>query len=312
VGGIVAITNPNAKKNRRAPDRKQRLEEALGDAGVVFETPMPDDLTPLMEKVLEIDPEIIAVCGGDGTLHLTLTALIRAYGGAFPPKFVILRGGTMNGTATACGVFLPAEMMLKKVAGKFVKGEPFVEVERKTVKLNDWYGFLFGMGAAANFIDIYLNEGTLDGRARAAQVTLQIIAAVFNRKSKFAQRAFKKLEAEVVVDDEPLPLKEYLAVLGGTLRYLTAGLRTLYRAYESNEHFHLIATNISVLTALKNIRRVYIGRPLKADPNLHFDMLARKLEVTPCEPSPLLIDGELYRIENLLVTLGPRIKIITG
>ena len=202
--------------------------------------------------------------------------------------------------------------VLKKVAGKFVKGEPFVEVERKTIRLNDWYGFLFGMGTAANIVDIYLNEGTLDGRARAAQVTLQAIAAVFNRKSRFAQRAFKKLEADVVADGKPLPLEEYILILGGTLRYLTAGLRTLYRAYESKEHFHLIASNISVLTALKNIRRLYIGRPFKADPNLHFDMLVKRLEVRPREPSPLLIDGEIYRVDDLLVTLGPRLTIITG
>lgn len=311
MGGIVAITNPNAKKNRRVKDRKQRLERVLGDRGVVFETRIPEEVESLTKEVLKINPEIIAVCGGDGTMHLTLSALINAYNGTFPPKFVILRGGTMNVCATSTMTFLPAEMMLKRVAEKYNNGEPFSEVERNTVKLNGWYGFLFGLGFTANIVKEY-HRDAMANRARAWQVTFQAIASVFNRNTEFAQRVFKKLKAELIVDDKPLPINEFLAVLGGTLRYISIGFRTLYRAYESNEHFHLLASNVSLFTGLKNIRRIFLGRPLKADPSVHFDLLAKKLEVKPEEPMPLLIDGEIYQVDHLLVNMGPRIKIING
>jgi len=311
MGGIVAITNPNAKKNRKVTDRRKRLARALGDSGVVFETKIPEDVGPLMDEVLKIDPEIIAVCGGDGTMHLTLSALINAYKGTFPPKFVILRGGTMNVCATATMTFLPAEMMLRRVADKYRNGQPYSEVERKTLKMNDWHGFLFGLGTSSHLVWEYHKE-SMAGRTRALKVTAQAIGAVFNSKGELAKRLFKRLNGEVLVDDEPLPIREFLGVLGGTLRYVSIGFRPLYRAYESDEHFHLFASNISPLVALKNIRRLFLGRPLKADPKIHFDFLAKKLEVRPDGFTPLIIDGEIYQIDHLLVTMGPRIKIING
>ena len=49
-------------------------------------------------------PAIIAVHGGDGTLHRTITALGRAFGDDPIPPIAILCGGTMNVVATSLGI----------------------------------------------------------------------------------------------------------------------------------------------------------------------------------------------------------------
>ncbi len=311
MGGIVAITNPNAKKNRKVPDRKQRLERALGDAGVVFETPMPSDLTPLMERVLEIDPEIIAVCGGDGTMHLTLTALIHAYGGTFPPKLVVLRAGTVNTVARALGVRLPPERMLARVVESYRNGEPLAVVERKTIELNGMYGFLFGVGMPGEFNDLY-NRSKVRGPIGVASAVLSTIVAMPIPWSRTHKKLFGKVRGRFIADDVELFIKKAYGVVGGTLEYMGPGFKLLYRANESDEHFQVMISRISAFTALRNARRPFVGKPLKTPPHVHYDLLVKKLEIVPDEPVAITIDGEVYRAAHVLVKLGPKVKVVVG
>jgi len=94
VGQIVVINNPNAKLNRKLIDRFDRLSKVLDGRGQIYQTRVPEEIQPIADKLAREDIEILAVCGGDGTLHHTLTAFIKAYGGTFPPILLPLKGGT--------------------------------------------------------------------------------------------------------------------------------------------------------------------------------------------------------------------------
>ena len=55
MGKIVVLTNPNAKKNKKDPDKKGKLEEVLGENGLVIETKVPEDIQPVADRLFGED-----------------------------------------------------------------------------------------------------------------------------------------------------------------------------------------------------------------------------------------------------------------
>ncbi len=49
---IGVITNPNSKKNRRKPDRASKLQNIVGDLGVVHQTSDTDAIKPVIRQFL--------------------------------------------------------------------------------------------------------------------------------------------------------------------------------------------------------------------------------------------------------------------
>jgi len=130
--GIGIVTNPNSRRNLRYPDQVQRLGYILGD-GKESEhalTQHPDDIVQVAERFRDHGIEILALNGGDGTNHVTLSAFIDVYGDEPLPKIAFLRGGTMNTIANAVGVRgLPGSILLN-IAEKYHLGQPFEISER--------------------------------------------------------------------------------------------------------------------------------------------------------------------------------------
>src|SRR5215471_13326780 len=104
VPGIGLITNPRSRVNLRDPGRPRRLSYLIGSHGQAEATRTLDDLYRVCEEFRKERIDVLGISGGDGTLHHTLTAMIRTYGSdqSLPP-IAILRGGTMNTIARSFG-----------------------------------------------------------------------------------------------------------------------------------------------------------------------------------------------------------------
>jgi diacylglycerol kinase family enzyme len=96
VSGIGVVFNPKSRHNVRDPRAASRLARTLGDSGVVREARSIDELYRIAEDFRRDDIDVLAISGGDGTNHVTLTGFIDVYGGATMPQVALLRGGTMN------------------------------------------------------------------------------------------------------------------------------------------------------------------------------------------------------------------------
>src|SRR5580704_11501498 len=104
VSGIGVVLNPKSRRNLRDPHAASRLARALGDHGVVREARTIDELYRIAEDFRRVDIDVLAISGGDGTNHVTLTGFIDVYGGATMPQVALLRGGTMNTVANSVGM----------------------------------------------------------------------------------------------------------------------------------------------------------------------------------------------------------------
>src|SRR5215470_977396 len=103
--GIGVITNPRSRANLRDPSKARKLGYLIGSHGSAQATKSLDDLYRVCEEFKKERIDVLGISGGDGTLHHTLTAMIRTYGDelALPPV-AILRGGTMNTIARSFGI----------------------------------------------------------------------------------------------------------------------------------------------------------------------------------------------------------------
>ena len=141
---IVVFVNPGSRANRRDPSRARGFASILGRTGQILFPASSDALAAEALQVAQAQPSLIGVHGGDGTLHWTITALLRAYGERPLPPLAILPGGTMNVVASSLGIHTQPEALLEQLAAGEKAARPPAVIARRCIKVQDEYGFVFG------------------------------------------------------------------------------------------------------------------------------------------------------------------------
>src|SRR5262249_25387360 len=111
----------------------------------------------------------LAINGGDGTLHLVLSAFARSYADRPLPDILPLRGGTMNTIADALGIRESTSAGLRRLLDKRRQGVAARCEERELLRVGDHLAFLFGTGALAGYLRLYYETGR-PGTVSAATV----------------------------------------------------------------------------------------------------------------------------------------------
>jgi hypothetical protein len=179
-----------------------QFQALLGADGRVF---APKTLEELGDEALALradPPSVIAVHGGDGTLHRTVAALGLAFGETPIPPLAILGGGTMNVVSSSLGIRQPAAPFLSAIVGAMRANRPLETVRRRCLRIGDTLGFIFGNGLMANFLGEYYGTGEY-GPARATWLLLRAIGSALI-DGPFIHKLFKRFEGTVEVDGQPL------------------------------------------------------------------------------------------------------------
>src|SRR5262245_26600804 len=104
----------------------RELAYLLGSRGSAEATRSIDDLYRAAEEFKAADIDVLGINGGDGTIHVTLTAFLQVYGGAAFPKVALLRGGTLNTVARGLGIFGDSQDLLYDVTDRYRRGVDLV------------------------------------------------------------------------------------------------------------------------------------------------------------------------------------------
>lgn len=158
--GIGIVTNPHSKLNKRNPERHKVLGYILGQRGQLAVTNSIAELESVAAEFKARDVEILAINGGDGTISRTLTAFIRCYGKEPLPKIAILGGGTINVLRTNLGIHGTPEDVLFRLVEQHSAGVDFQVKGVRTIEVDGTYGFMFGDGIVANFLDLFYRNKT--------------------------------------------------------------------------------------------------------------------------------------------------------
>jgi diacylglycerol kinase (ATP) len=305
---IVVFVNPLSRANRRNPRLAARLAEAVGDAGRMIAVSSLEALDAEARALAAAPPAIIAVHGGDGTLHKTLTALIRAFGERPLPPLAILGGGTMNVVSSSLGIRVRAIPFLRRLAAGQRAGRAVLTIPRRCIQVGDHFGFVFGNGLLANFlVEYYGGEGYGPARALWLMTRLFFSALV---GGPFVRRVFRRFRGRVLVDGTPLKFPDLMAIGAGTVREVGLGFKLYHRADDDPHRFAVLAIHAGARALVPDLLAVRTGRGIS--PARAFSAVASVLDIEPIDAgAPYTIDGDLYRAEGpLRIAVGPEVAIV--
>jgi diacylglycerol kinase (ATP) len=301
---LAIIANPRSGANRRRPRRLKRLAAQLDGRGTLL---CPDGLDALAQVATQLarqSPEVIGICGGDGTIHQVMTALLAAYGAARPlPMIALLKGGTMNTIARNVGVRAGAERMLRRV----LSGPPLPTTTRTLMITDeDRAGFIFGNAGIAHFLEAYYDGGA--GPVTALVVLARCIASALVG-GPYAAEMFRHCQMDLVIDGEPVSANQFTTLGAATVADLGFGFRPFYAAPTTPGHIQLIgigSTPFRFATAVPTIR---LARPIRRDDVI--DHLAKTIALTFRAPLSYTIDGDLYPPrQSIVLRAGPSVQFV--
>ena len=306
----MVFVNPRSRANRRDPRLADRFARTLGEAGRVIAPVSLDDLMTQARQLAEHPPEVIGIHGGDGTLHRTVAALIQAFGDRPLPPIAILAGGTMNVVARSLGLRAKPERLLAKLVKDKAAGRPPELIVKRCLKVGDSFGFVFGNGLMANFLEEYYAKGGY-GASRAVWIlTRTLLSALV--WGGYARRIFRRFRGRVLVGDQALPWKALTGVCAATVREVGLGFKLNHRADEDPDRFSVLAIHAGPVTLAQDL--VPVHRGLGVNPRRAWSAVADRLVIEPEESEiSYTIDGDLYRASAPIeIALGPVLRFVKG
>ncbi len=312
MAGIGVIINPHAKANRRAPGaREQRMTKIVGAFGWVRVTPTLDSIDDVAREFRDREIDILAICGGDGSDHCTLTAFHRVYDGRKLPLLMPLRAGTINYVADATGGRRGSpEQGLARVVRDYRRGNTHVTTERDVLRVNgSEVGFLLSFGTAVNYLRAYYALER-QGPGPAAKLLGRLIASAL-AGTHISQAVFQAVEADIECDDEVLPFRQFTFFFAGTIEQIALGFRPTYLGNRKRGFFHVVGGPIPARRLIRRIGRVYRGFPT-GEPLL-YDNIGRKMMIRFARPTHIMLDGDILEpTEQIEVDVPMRVELIRG
>lgn len=315
--GIGVVLNPRSRRNLRDPRAASRLARTLGDHGVVRTAGSIDELYRIAEDFRRDDIDVLAISGGDGTNHVTLTGFIDVYGGSTMPQVALLRGGTMNTVANSVGVRRGGpEGLLGRLLRDYAQrmSAPLEDVERHVMRIaplggKPHYGFLFGTGVVAGYLAEYYRGGEPTPLV-AAKTLARGIGSAFVR-GEMIRRMARPFRGSVTLEDGTRwDERDYLAIAAGTIESVGLNFRAFWRWNERPGAFHMLGIHASPVGFVKELPRIHKGRPMR--PGKAFDAVAAHAVVQGADPvTAYMIDGDLHETRGAIeVGVGPRVKLL--
>ena len=305
---IAVIVNPRSRANRRNPRIAAEFQAIVGDRGRVLAPKTLEELDAMAAELRSAPPQVLAIHGGDGTLHKTVTSLGRAFGDQPLPPIAVLCGGTMNVVATSLRIRERPAVFLNAIVEADRTGQPLETIRRRCLRIGDELGFLFGSGLPANFLTEYYGPGEY-GPTRAAWLLMRaFFSALWH--GPFIQRLFKRFEGSVRVDGALLEQTAFVGLMAGTVREVGLGFKLVHRADDDPERFGVLAMHSGVLSLTLDVPAVLDGRGIA--PRRAFSAVASRMEVQSKNGAmAYTIDGDLYRThEPVSISLGPPVVLL--
>ena len=304
---IGIIVNPHAKKVRTGKISLDSLKAYVSENVRINIAGTPSELSDAICLYRDMKYDYIGIIGGDGTVHMTVSEIIKVYNHDEIPPVLILKGGTMDDVAHSVRIKGRGEQVLRRFIKKNNPSFDPEIVKRDTMKINGKYCFLFGTGAVPRV----LNEAYSGSEKGFIKNINAVVKAIYQALTGFQEKGsiFEKLGADIFVDDNPLDLTETIGILSGTIEYIGLGFTPLSRSTETPGTFHSIITDAPPRFILKKILSLRWGRKIVHP--LHYDDLYSRILIRADEPFQYTMDGDLYECDGtLMVEPGPEISFI--
>lgn len=307
MAGIGVILNPHSKLYKKNPQKTEQLSLLIGDKAIFKLTHDLDDLHHVIEDFKKRQIDTIAILGGDGTIHCTLTVLLNVYASHELPKITFLRGGTLNNIANCLGIVGTTEKILSNLLSRY-HGSGGQEKKLPLLNINGQFGCVFGMGVIYRFMEQYYRYKKLNKFVAAQTVLKNIFSLMINGKS--SRHLLEPFEASVEVDGQSWPFQTYNAVFAASIEQMGLNFNLFYHMKNQNEKFHVYGMSLEKpRTLLRYLWHLRFGKPIPHKNIL--DKAAVSLKITLPTPQAYTIDGDLMEPKTFLeIHKGPSLTVL--
>jgi len=313
---IAILLNGLARRRRNKPITDEQASQILHRDVTIYATGSLDELADAVTRILHDGTDLLAISGGDGTIHLMLTELINQAGElAKFPDFLILRGGTMNIASATLGTRRPPLMGLRALGiAMELEEKKSILIPSKTVRPlkveghgdRSLYGFVFAAGVPPRILQEY-NKGD-PSPARAANVTTTILLESFMRRH--GDTSFlESVKAKIMLDGKPYGSEDYKVIVASPLPKLLLWFDLFDSSMGHQENgFFCLVNSMKTRTIARNFwtlsRGKYIG-PGQVNSIFH--------KIQTDRPTMFTMDGEVYEEDEndgLTITSGPLLRFL--
>ncbi len=311
------VNNMNAGKNKKQVYNRSRFLPYVQRDTVILDTYSIEDLETVVDVIKKEGINLLILNGGDGTLQMGITELIKHLPQDKIPIMLPLRGGTMNMAANNLGIRkspIDTVRIIMDHIRDFHKGEERLStIPLKVLKIKDTehgtrYGFTFSNGIVYKIQKEYYATGNPSFQT-AANLTTTIIGNFIlgTQKGKFF---FEKIRAHITIDGRVYPYNKTLLSVASVLQKLVLWFKPFYQPEKKGiDNFYFLSVSMNSFSIIANIRALSSGRMLHEKA---FNGVAGK--VTIQSDSGYGIDGELTNDGYTDVTIeeGPVINFLVA
>lgn len=298
------LVNPRAGGNRRA-ERRAALRAAFGSAGPVAESGGPEELGPILEQWRTDGVDVIAVSGGDGTMHATIRALAAVWGADALPRLLLLQAGTLGLVARSTGTTAP-EVALRRLVAHLDAGTALPEGSLGTLSLSGRLAFNAGLGLVHTLAQWFL-EAQSSGVSAAYETTLRAAASALTG-GRVLEECFRPWPGEAYLDGARVDPSRLYGIYASVVPDMWI-FRSFAAIPVTDAQFRLARLQLGPLALLSRIPLVVAGVPDPIGPGNAVG--AQELVLTHPEGVAFMADGEFYREpERLEIRAGPVLRVV--
>jgi diacylglycerol kinase (ATP) len=311
VPGIAVILNPHAGGNRRGNERVSRLARIVGEHGAVHAPTSLDELDDVIARALDTEPDILALCGGDGGYFRAFTVMNRRLGADAWPAILPLPAGTINNLTHAIkSLSRSPERLLAHVVSDRVHGIAHETADCDLFTIGeDAVGYIFGAGMIVNFLRAYYASPDASPATAAWLITRLIGSAAV--RGPLQAKIFQPFEADVVCDGERVPHRAYRMLIASSVEAIGLGFKPFYLAGRKPGQFHVLGGPAKASTLIRRLRLFHHGYPTR-EADL-YDNLGAELSVEFARPAYYTVNGDLLGpVMRIALRRLRRITVIRG
>jgi diacylglycerol kinase (ATP) len=311
---VDLVVNRNARKLGDDSPLRARLVAAAERGGArVHETRSLEELDRLAREIASRGTDAVVLAGGDGSHMGGVSALASAFAGR-RPRVAFAPGGTVSTVARnlmgGSGSTAAGERLVRAVCEGSARAHDVPSLRVRDDAGGDRVGFIFGAGLVAHFFDVYdaaPRQGLGPAAALAARIFLGSLVG-----APIARRVLAPVACGIEVDGDEQPSRAWSLVLASVVRDVGLGVRATYRAGESFDRFHLVASTLSPRGLATQVPRVLSGRPMRSAGHAAVDAMARTLRVRfDADEASYVLDGDALRARDVRVESGPVVPLLS-
>jgi hypothetical protein len=316
---IGIISNPYARLVRKNPNANRELQSLLSGKGLFSVTRTPEEVAETLHNFKKQGVGCVGIVGGDGSINLILTELLKLHSPESLPNILVLGGGTANVLALNLGLnHSPTKVMSDFLDVNGTAPNRLTPISIPSLQVDGRTGFLFANGVAARFLDLfYQNKGsTTDAAFLLARAALQnavanpkIQSAEAQQLASLAKATPMALAASPKIEEWAQKNPRLSCVFVSTLKFMGFGVPLFHQL--DGIRAELFATSLENQALVWQLTRAFFHRPLQ-HPSIIHDLVS-DVKVTTSPHDRYTIDGELFdaQKESVMIKTGQKFTFHT-